>query len=162
MQNSLIQKRIDEFVDEEQVINREILNRLSLYLYASNLPDSDIYFLAKIFEDDVLIKLVTYADGEPIILPDKVEFRNNYLVGICFYMKEVLNMNWNEIKEVLSLPEKDRDLISSISIGKKINKIKEKFGHDIEVLLKKIKITDIRDLVKEKEELYDRFDKDNE
>ena len=157
MQNKLIKERIEEFLLKDKEINRQLFNELSLYLYCESMPDYDIYFLAKVFSDETLFKLVSYADGEPVILPDKLEFRNNYLVAICFYMKEILGMSWNEIKDVLGLPEKDKDLISSISIGKKINKLKEKFGNDIERLLCKIKITDIRELIKEKEDLDERY-----
>jgi hypothetical protein len=160
MNSNLIKERIEEFAKKDDRVNEDILNEITLYIYATSFPDNDIFFLAKKFKHDVLFDLISYADGEPIILPDKMEFRNNYLVAICFYMKEVLDMTWTEIKEVLNLPEKDKDLISSISIGKKINKLKEKFSYDIQKLLKQIKITDIRDIVKEKEQLDERIRKD--
>jgi hypothetical protein len=157
MNSKLIKQRIEEFTKEDQRVNEEILNSISFYIYASEFPDSDIYFLAKKFNIDIIFDLISYADGEPIRLPNKDEFRNNYLVAICFYMKEILNMNWEEIKDVLNLPEKDRNLISSISVGKKINRLKEKFSYDIESLLKQIKITDIRELVKERDKIDERI-----
>ena len=160
MQNELIKERIDEFVNNNEKLNSELLNELTLYVYAQELVDSDVYFLAKKLDTESLFKLISYANGEPVILPSKTEFRNNYLVAICFYMKEILGMTWVEIKDILNLPEKDKDLVSSISIGKKINKLKSKFNNDVEKLLKQIKITDIRDLVKEKEEIDERFNKD--
>ena len=160
MQSNLIKERIDDFVNKNQKLNSEILHELTLYVYAQNFVDSDVYFLAKKLDTESLFKLISYADGEPVILPSKTEFRNNYLVAVCFYMKEILEMPWDEIKEVLNLPEKDKDLISSISIGKKINKLKERFANDVEKLLKQIKVTDIRELVESKEEIDARFDKE--
>lgn len=160
MQSNLIKERVDEFIDKNKQLNSEILQELTLYVYAQNFVDSDVYFLAKKLDTESLFKIISYADGEPILLPSKVEFRNNYLVAICFYMKEILEMDWNEIKEVLNLPEKDKDLISSISIGKKINKLKERFANDVEKLLKQIKVSDIRDIIEEKEKIDERFNKE--
>jgi len=157
MNDRIIKERVDDFVKEDKRINKEILNELSLYLYATEFPDSDIYHVAKILNEESLMELVCYANGEPIYLPSKLEFRNNYLVGICFYMKEVLKMSWDDIKKVLNLPEKDKDLISSISIGKKINKLKEKFSKDVQRLLKKINVSCIDELIKEKEDINERI-----
>jgi hypothetical protein len=157
MQSQLIKERIESFLNEEKRINRELMNEITLLLFCSEFPDSDLYFLAKRFDDNTLFELISYADGEPIRLPSKEDFRNNYLVAICFLMKEKLGMSWGEIKEVLNLPEKDQKLISSITIGKKIKKIKEKFNADTNRLLSKIIINDIRDLKKEKEDIDERY-----
>lgn len=159
MQSILLKERVDKFVEDNKKLNSELLHELTLYIYATELVDSDVYFLAKKLDTNSLFTLISYADGEPIVLPSKIEFRNNYLVAICFYMKEVLDMEWHEIKDVLNLPEKDKDLISSISIGKKINKIKNKFANDVEKLLKQIKVTNLKDLIDSKEEIDERFDK---
>ena len=78
MNDKLIQERIDDFVKKDKRINSEILQEISLYLYSSEFPDLDVYTLAKKFDTDTLFELVSYADGEPIYLPPKIEFRNNY------------------------------------------------------------------------------------
>jgi len=133
MQNFYMNQRINDFLETEKKCNRELLAQLTLYIFSleSKEQKHDLYLLAKKLPMEQLIDIISYFDGDTLKLPTKEQFFKSYIISIAFYMKTVLELDWTQIKEILNLPSNESDRLSSISIGRKINDIKEKFSKDI-------------------------------
>lgn len=144
MHSAFIHERIDEFLEKEKKCNKNLLNQLTLYIYAleSIENENDTYLLAKLLPPEILIRLISYYDGDSLKLPTKEQFSKAYLVAIAMYLKEILEYDWVKIKKLLNLPENEKDSLSSISIGRRINTIKAKFNNDIHKLLNNLDIED--------------------
>lgn len=138
---SSIQERLYEFLENDTEVQNQILFQLALLIYQMELPDTDLYLLAKMLPLDSLIEIIDYYDGEQIKLPNKKEFRNCFLLATTFYLKEIRGYDWEKIKQILSLPTNDKDFFSPISLGKKIKKIKENLRSRFFKLLKKTEIS---------------------
>jgi hypothetical protein len=145
--NTLIHKKLDAYFKSQSSSEEKIFNQLALYIYAVQSKDSDLHIMAKLLELDDIIKLVNYYDGDQLNIPTKEEFWNSYLTAICFYYKVIKGMNWTEIKNFLNLPEKDKDMISAISLGYKINFIRDTITNDLKDILKQVKDQDYNELL---------------
>lgn len=145
MQSS-IKELLDSYFKTQEKADKEILNQIILYIYYldSNSLDSDLFILARLLPSDLLYKLISYYDGDVLKMPSKEDFKKSFITSVCFYLKEIKNWEWKEIKEFFPSNEEYIELISSISIGKKINKIKETLGNDLMKLLKNLKIDKIK------------------
>jgi hypothetical protein len=87
--------------------------------------------LAKLLPEESLIKLISYFDGDVIRLPRKDNYKDCILTALCFYLKDIKGWSWDKIHKYLDLPENSKEVLSSISIGGKINKVKEILGEDL-------------------------------
>lgn len=150
IQSLVIKEKLEEYFKIEEEVSLNVFNQLALYIYQLETKNSntDLYYLAKILDQENLIKLVSYYDGDILKMPTKDELRTCTLVALCFYLKEYKGWDWTEIKSFVNLPENNKELLSSISLGRKINNIKDSLNKDIRKLLKKVKIDNQGDLLK--------------
>ena len=139
---SSIETELDDIVTDEIDNLSNVFNQLALSIFSLESYDSDLYILAKILDHDNLVKVIDYFDGDTIKIPQKDEYRNAYLLAVCFFLKEKKNWSWQKIRETLKLDELNG--ISTISLGKKINVLREALHFDMKQLLDKIEI-DIED-----------------
>jgi len=137
MQNFL-KNVLDDYFLKDELLNEQIFNELVLYIYSLDNNESDLYVLANILPEEYLQKLITYYDGDILKLPSREDYKTYVLTALCFWLKVFKGYSWLEIKEYLNIPENHKDLLSSISIGNKINKIKNSMGHDLLKVLNKI------------------------
>ncbi|OQA15562.1 MAG: hypothetical protein BWY64_02839 [bacterium ADurb.Bin363] len=145
MQDSL-KSIIDEYFRKEEELEKNNFDQLTLYIYSlESQTNSDLYMLAKLLKKEDLDKMVSYFDGDVIRLPSKEEYKSCVLTALCFYLKEIKQWTWPEIKQYLNLPDNYKDELSSISIGGKINKVKASLGKD---LLKALYATEENDFKK--------------
>jgi len=140
-----IKEQLEQYFKAQEKADKEVLNQIILYIYylESKSTNSDLFVLARLLPSEILYKLISYYDGDIIKMPSKEEFKRAYIVSICFYLKEIKGWSWEEIKNFFPNNVDYEDLISSISIGKKINKIKETLSNDLLELLKSLKIDKI-------------------
>jgi hypothetical protein len=141
---SIIQDRLDKYFKIEEYNVKKIFNQLSLYIYYLESRDTkkDLYVLAKILPEEYLSKVISYFDGDIIKMPTKAEYKESYVLALCYYLKEIKQWSWVQIKEFLSLPDLEKDDLSSIKIGKKINKIKEEINKNLLNIIQSTKIED--------------------
>jgi hypothetical protein len=129
---------LDSYLQQDDVLNEQVFNELILYIYALESKDNDLYMLSRLLPEEYLQKLISYYDGDILKLPSREEYKTCVLTALCFWLKTFKGYSWFEIKEYLKIPDNNKDLLSSISIGGKINKIKENMGSDLLSNLDKI------------------------
>jgi hypothetical protein len=129
---------LDSYLQQDDVLNEQVFNELILYIYALESKDNDLYMLSRLLPEEYLQKLISYYDGDILKLPSREEYKTCVLTALCFWLKTFKGYSWFEIKEYLKIPDNNKELLSSISIGGKINKIKENMGSDLLSNLDKI------------------------
>ena len=122
---------LDSYLQQDDILNEQVFNELILYIYALESRDNDLYMLSRLLPEEYLQKLISYYDGDILKLPSREEYKTCVLTALCFWLKTFRGYSWFEIKEYLKIPDNNKDLLSSISIGGKINKIKENMGSDL-------------------------------
>lgn len=147
MQNSTIKDKLEKYFEIDKKTSIQIFNSLCLYIFQLESKDTDLYKLATILPEEDLIKLISYFDGEKMTIPSEEDYRRCKLLAFAFYMKEILGKSWKEIKEYLDFPDNCSDFISSISLGRRINQIRDNIIRDLVDGLKKVNFKDIKEVV---------------
>jgi hypothetical protein len=140
--NQFLKSTLDEYFKSEEILNEQIFNELSLYIYSLDHKVHDLYLLAQILDNESLQKIIAYFDGDVLRLPSREAYKTSVLTALCFWLKTFKGYTWVDIKDYLNIPETHKDILSSISIGGKINRIKETLGEDIVSILQDIEEKD--------------------
>jgi hypothetical protein len=141
-----IKERLEHYFLLEKKKDEEILNQIILFIYylESSSSQSDLFILGRLLPHDQLYKLIAYYDGDILKMPSKDEFKKSYILAVSFYLKEIKNWNWEDIKKILPDAQQYEEFTSSISLGKKIGQIKEKMNKELYKLLKDLNIADLK------------------
>ena len=103
---NVLQMKINEALgtDEEKMISDLI--KLSLMKPASKNQDFLVYTeIYNLLGLEKFTDLISLLDGKTVKLPTKEEFKDSVLTVLCYYYRNVLNLEWSEIKEKLGLPD---------------------------------------------------------
>jgi len=146
-QNTVVQQKLAEYFKSSKDSDEKIFYQLMLYIFSLESKQHDLYLLAKILPIEQVIKITNYFSGDTLKFPTKDQLYSCYLTSVCYYLKCIKQMNWQEIKEFLNLPEKDKDLISSISLGYKINNLNDTITKDLKDILKQVTTRDYKELL---------------
>ena len=151
MKNKKVLGIIDSYFSESKLLDKQIFNIIKLYIYEIKARQfgSDLHIIGKLLQPEELNAVVEYYDGDILKMPKKSELLEATFLTICFYLKEIKGWNWLQIREFVNLPEADKDLLSSISIGKQINNLKETMGKDMMELIKNLDIENLQDAINE-------------
>jgi len=145
---NIVKEKLKKYLKVEEETASSLFEQLALYIYSLEAEKHDLYILAKLLPEKEISKLVAYFDGDTIKLPTKKEHRTLLLLGVCYYLKEIKRFTWEEIKTFLDLPENNQDLVSSISLGGKINKLNEKISKEWVEMLRNIKVSGLDEFAK--------------
>jgi hypothetical protein len=145
--NSLIKQKLDDYFKSQNDSDEKIFYQLMLYIFGLESKQHDLFLIAKIIPLEHAVSLVNYFAGDTIKMPSKEQAHDNVVLAIAYYLKCIKGMNWTEIKELLNLPEKDKDLISSISVGYRINALNDTMSRDLKDILKQVKTRDYKELL---------------
>lgn len=136
MVTQLIRDKLDEYFNIEDKNEEKLFTELTLLVYSLNCINSNLCEIAKILPKKYINDLINYLPNSTIKLPTKEKYLESEFIAICYYLKVIKGYSWVDIKKFLDLPEKEKSLLSSISIGNKINKL---HGIISKQLLKKLK-----------------------
>lgn len=110
---NLLQEKLNQALDkgEETIISD--LMKLSLLKKAEKNPDdlifTEIYNLLGLEDFSNLVSLI---DGRPIVFPSKEDLKDSLMLVLAYYYRNLEKKSWNEIKELLGLPD-----INSVKLG---------------------------------------------
>jgi hypothetical protein len=144
-----ILKDIQEFFKADEQSTKDLLNQVTLFVYSIEKSSSDLYHLAKLLPDKYLTKVINYFDGGVIRVPSKEEYKKNLLLTIMFFLSEIKGYDWAKIKEILDLD--DDPSISTISIGKKLQKIKSQIRGRLQEILISLNLNEVLEIVKKEQ-----------
>jgi len=147
-QNQIIKEKLDHYFKTDEVESQKIFDQLSMYIFSTESKGNDLHILAKLLPREQLMKVINYYNGDMLRLPTKAQFQDCLLLSITYYLKHVKGFTWTEIKEFLDLPENDKDMISSISLGSRINRIQENMNKEMLMLLDQLDLKKVDEFVK--------------
>lgn len=82
--------------------------------------------LAKLLDEQSLIKLIDYYDGSEIKIPTKKEYKQNMTLAIYFFLTEVKGFSFKKasemIKDMSGLEIEESEQV----IGRRLSKLKDK------------------------------------
>lgn len=110
-----------------------LLNIVSLILY-ENEHNEDIILLYDNLSLESFNLVLKSIGGRTVTLPDANSFKDTLIFAYCYYLKEVLNMKWEDIKKIF--PE---DVINTKSYGKRIKKINSLIREKMNKLYSEVK-----------------------
>jgi hypothetical protein len=107
--------------------DEELLNLIISVTYASESANNDLYVISKYLKDDDIKNLVFNLSGKKLQLPTIDDYYKSTIISLCFYLLEIKNMTWDEIKEIIrnNNPILYDNYFNTIDIGKRISKIKK-------------------------------------
>ena len=76
-------------------------------------------------------KMISICKGKTITFPTEEEFQDSITTVLCYYYKEVENLQWEEIKTKLSMPK-----LNTIKFGIRVRQLREFIDQQ---MLKKLK-----------------------
>lgn len=116
---NILEMRLNELLSKEEESLISDIIRISLLKTAEKdenyLVFTEIYNLLGL---EKFTELITLIDGGTIVFPSKDELRDAVLTVVCYYYRNVLNKDWEEIKTLLNLPD-----ISSVKYGIKSSQL---------------------------------------
>ena len=148
IENKLVAKQLQKYYEVSQLTTEQIFASLTLYIYSLQNKKNDLYILAKLLPEEYITAIISYFDGDFLQIPTKEDYQNSRLLALTFFLKEIQKWSWNEIKDFLNINKDDKELFSTISLGKQINSIKEDLNIDIKNLLTNLDQQDIDKLLK--------------
>jgi hypothetical protein len=148
VQKKSIKKIINEYLQLEEKDAESVFNQLFLYICSieARTSSEDLYILAKLLKANDIKKIIDFYDGDTLKIPRKEDYRISMLVALCFFLKEIKGYSWSDIKDFIDLSDNNTDILSTISIGRKINNIKAKLGKDILRALQNLHIENLQTL----------------
>lgn len=145
--NELIKSRLEEYFKAEQANASETFNQLSLFIFNLEDSSSDLYKLARLLPEEQLYKIIEYFDGTVLKIPTKDKYKEALLLALVFYFYEVKHLSWGNIKSILHMETDFKDY-SSISLGKKIIKIRNALNKELKSLLMNLDLDSVIETVK--------------
>jgi len=109
----------DIFVKSKNENNNTVLQILSLLTY-ENTKNRDLTDLYNLVGVDEFVSIISLFEGRTITFPTKEEVKENLLLALVYYYREIENMSWPEIKEKIPFE------FSTISYSMKIKSLNEK------------------------------------
>jgi len=125
----LWEKRLNNlFKKKEKTETQKFLDIVSIILY-SNDSCKDVSDLYSHVGLDTFINVINLFEGRKIEFPTKAEIKDSIELALLFYYKNIQGIeNYKDLKSLNIIDEKD---FSSISVGKRLNKLSKNLQEKI-------------------------------
>ena len=125
----LWEKRLDNLFQKKSKTEIEkFLDIVSIIVYMND-ECKDITDIYSSVDLDTFIKICTLFSGRTIHFPDKKEIQDSIELALLYYYKNIKGVqSYKELKNLNIIDEKD---FSSISIGKRLNKLSDELQDKI-------------------------------
>jgi len=131
------EKRLNSlFSENKKTVEQQFLDIVSIILHQST-TNSDLSNLYACLDFNSFIKVIDLFDGRTVTFPEKEELKDAIELALYFYYKEVKGIkSYDKLKK---LDIRDDKVFSAISIGRKINNLKEGIVDVVVEALKELK-----------------------
>jgi len=138
MLSKVVDDRIEGYFGNSDNEEFEKFWLLSLLIFdlENNNDDSDLYVMAELLNSNptskqYLTALIDHFDGDILRMPTKEKFRYCTMLGICWFLKDIKEWEWTQIKRYMDIPEWmmndiEKEVYTTISFGRRIGKLKQK------------------------------------
>lgn len=117
----------DNLQEKLSSFNLDLLKSLSFIIYElENNSKNDLFMLSKLLDEDSLTKIIDYYNGSTLTIPTKEEYKMCSLLSLFFYLTEIKEMSFSQAKEFIKKNGNVELEFSEQTIGRRLNKVKEK------------------------------------
>lgn len=103
---NILQLKINEALGQNEEDMISDLIKLCLMKPASKNQDYLVYTeIYNLLGLEKFTDLISLLDGRTVKFPTKEEFKDTVITVLCYYYRNVLNLEWDEIKEKLGIPD---------------------------------------------------------
>lgn len=103
---NILQLKINEALGQNEEDMISDLIKLCLMKPASKNQDFLVYTeIYNLLGLEKFTDLISLLDGRTVKFPTKEEFKDTVLTVLCYYYRNVLNLEWDEIKDKLGIPD---------------------------------------------------------
>lgn len=103
---NILQLKINEALGQNEENMISDLIKLCLMKPASKNQDYLVYTeIYNLLGLEKFTDLISLLDGRTVKFPTKEEFKDTIITVLCYYYRNVLNLEWDEIKEKLGIPD---------------------------------------------------------
>ena len=103
---NILQLKINEALGQNEEDMISDLIKLCLMKPASKNQDYLVYTeIYNLLGLEKFTDLISLLDGRTVKFPTKEEFKDTVITFLCYYYRNVLNLEWDEIKEKLGIPD---------------------------------------------------------
>jgi hypothetical protein len=145
---SKLKSKIEEHFKQSESNLHSMLNQLALFIFSKQMGVNDLYILGKYLSYEQIVKLSDYYNGDAVRMPKREDLKQNYLLALTYFLKEIQGWDWDKIKKYLDYGED----FSAISYGKMIKSLKFQINQDLDRIINTPKdfkdLDDITTLVK--------------
>lgn len=144
-----IKQLVTKLTAEDIASQNEILKAFNtvlmyVFLVEARSVGSNSFALSKVLCTKCFDAYVDFFDGENVRAPTKREKEEIRALALAFYLKEFLNMNWNEIRDAVQKKYGDHIVVPR----KKVVKIKQILQESMMSLLSKLDKTEVENYVR--------------
>lgn len=128
----VLDKQIQDMFSNSPESKLEILMKLVSFCIYENNTNSDLASLYKILDQENFIKVLTLFSERTIKFPPKNEVRDYFIVALIYYYREILKLEWSQIKGKFNFE------INSTSYSTKVKRLKNFISQRTEEALKNV------------------------
>lgn len=115
---SIFESRISEIFKKDSSEMDSLISIISILMF-KNIRDKTLLTLFKSTDIEVFTKILLLFEGRTVHFPTKDDIEEIFILGTCYYYKEVEGLSWDEIKKLLPFE------IRPTTYGIKINNLTE-------------------------------------
>lgn len=120
----------DIFVRSREDNNNAIIRILNILVY-SNTKNQDLIDLYNLLGVDGFVSVVSLFEGRTVKFPNKEEIKEQLLLALIYYYREIENLSWSDIKNKIPFE------FSTISYSMKIKNLNSSISKQIDEILRK-------------------------
>lgn len=110
---NLLQDKLNHILNNREETIISDLVKLSLLKGAEKDSDELVYTeIYNLLGLENFSNLISLMDGRTVTFPKKEDFKDSLLMVLAFYYRNVENKSWEEIKDLLGMPD-----INSVKLG---------------------------------------------
>ena len=128
--NNELEYRIKQLFEKKEDKEIDIILDCVYLILFQTTHGNEIKQLYNLLDLETFVKILTFFDGKTVSFPKKSEIKEAIILSLCYYYKEIKNMNWNEIKKQFPFE------ISSIKFGLRIKSFNNFLQRKLNTLLK--------------------------
>lgn len=136
---SLFGEKLDGFLESSEDDEISLILKIVSFLFWKNHNNTDMInvykMMAKEYGDDkglhILYMLIDFFNGKSIDMVSLKDFHENISIAICYYYKDVLGLDWEEIKKRVPFD------VNAVSISSKIKSLNNWMKNNINYIVNK-------------------------
>lgn len=125
--------KIDEILEGMKETEIDIILKIFSLIFYNSQNNTDILELYKLLDLENFVKVISLYDGRTVKFPERETMKNNLLLSLLYYYREIENKSWDKIKDEFPFE------ISPISYGIQIKNLNNFIKQKLFEIIKRVR-----------------------